>query len=201
MGESSYKAMRASGMDDVIFSGTNNRPARNNAEVALTLDNADRTAPAAFNAYDTIEIFRRIERESGSAYRINGREVRQRDIHILFADASSGARSPALVRQGQIGEIINAKPESRRRILEEAAGIAGLHARKHEAETRLKGAEHNLERLEDVIVQVNSQIDSLKKQARQTTRYKNVANDIRRQQSILLALRWRNAESAVTEAE
>ena len=201
MGESSYKAMRASGMDDVIFSGTNNRPARNNAEVTLTLDNADRTAPAAFNDDDTIEISRRIERESGSTYRINGREVRQRDIHILFADASSGARSPALVRQGQIGEIINAKPESRRRILEEAAGIAGLHARKHEAETRLKGAEHNLERLEDVIVQVNSQIDSLKKQARQTTRYKNVANDIRRQQSILLALRWRNAENAVTEAE
>ena len=201
MGESSYKAMRASGMDDVIFSGTNNRPARNNAEVSLTLDNSDRTAPAAFNDDDTIEISRRIEREAGSVYRINGREVRQRDIHILFADASSGARSPALVRQGQIGEIINAKPESRRRILEEAAGIAGLHARKHEAETRLKGAEHNLERLEDVIVQVNSQIESLKKQARQTTRYKNVANDIRRQQSILLALRWRNAENAVTEAE
>jgi chromosome segregation protein len=201
MGESSYKAMRASGMDDVIFSGTNNRPARNNAEVALVLDNSDRSAPAAFNDDDTIEISRRIEREQGSTYRINGREVRQRDVHILFADASSGARSPALVRQGQIGEIINAKPESRRRILEEAAGIAGLHARKHEAEVRLKGAEHNLERLEDVIVQVGSQIDSLKRQARQTTRYKNVANDIRKQQSILLALRWRDAENAVNEAE
>lgn len=201
MGESSYKAMRASGMDDVIFSGTNNRPARNNAEVALVLDNSDRTAPAAFNDDDTIEISRRIEREQGSTYRINGREVRQRDVHILFADASSGARSPALVRQGQIGEIINAKPESRRRILEEAAGIAGLHARKHEAEVRLKGAEHNLERLEDVIVQVASQIDSLKRQARQTTRYKNVANDIRKQQSILLALRWRDAENAVNDAE
>lgn len=201
MGESSYKAMRASGMDDVIFSGTNNRPARNNAEVALVLDNSDRSAPAAFNDDDTIEVSRRIERESGSAYRINGREVRQRDVHILFADASSGARSPALVRQGQIGEIINAKPESRRRILEEAAGIAGLHARRQEAETRLKGAEHNLERLEDVILQVASQMDSLKRQARQTTRYKNVANDIRKQQSILLAMRWRDAERAVNEAE
>jgi chromosome segregation protein len=201
MGESSYKAMRASGMDDVIFSGTNNRPARNNAEVALVLDNTDRSAPAAFNDEDTIEISRRIEREQGSTYRINGREVRQRDVHILFADASSGARSPALVRQGQIGEIISAKPEQRRRILEEAAGIAGLHARKHEAEVRLKGAEHNLERLEDVIVQVGSQIDSLKRQARQTTRYKNVANDIRKQQSILMAMRWRDAEASVTEAE
>jgi chromosome segregation protein len=201
MGESSYKAMRASGMDDVIFSGTNNRPARNNAEVTLTLDNSDRTAPAAFNDEDIIEISRRIEREAGSTYRINGREVRQRDVHIFFADASSGARSPALVRQGQIGEIINAKPEQRRRILEEAAGIAGLHARKHEAETRLKGAEHNLERLEDVIGQVTSQIESLKRQARQTTRYKNVANDIRRQQSILMAMRWREAEHAVNEAE
>lgn len=201
MGESSYKAMRAAGMDDVIFSGTNNRPARNNAEVSLVLDNVDRAAPAAFNDDDTIEVSRRIERESGSSYRINGREVRQRDVHILFADASSGARSPALVRQGQIGEIINAKPESRRRILEEAAGIAGLHARRQEAETRLKGAEHNLERLEDVIVQIASQMDNLKRQARQTTRYKNVANDIRKQQSILLAMRWREAENAVTEAE
>ncbi len=201
MGESSHKAMRASGMDDVIFSGTNDRPARNNAEVVLVLDNSDRLAPAAFNDDDTIEVSRRIEREAGSAYRINGREVRQRDVQILFADASSGSRSPALVRQGQIGEIINAKPESRRRILEEAAGIAGLHARKHEAETRLKGADHNLQRLEDVIIQIASQMDSLKRQARQTTRYKNVANDIRKQQSILLALRWREAEASVAESE
>jgi len=201
MGESSHKAMRASGMDEVIFSGTNNRPARNHAEVMLVLDNSDRSAPAAFNDHDAIEVSRRIEREAGSSYRINGREVRQRDVHILFADASSGSRSPALVRQGQIGEIINAKPESRRRILEEAAGIAGLHARKHEAETRLNGAEHNLQRLEDVIVQIASQMDSLKRQARQTTRYKNVANDIRKQQSILLALRWREAEASVAESE
>ena len=119
----------------------------------------------------------------------------------MFADASSGARSPALVRQGQIGEIVNAKPEQRRRILEEAAGISGLHARRHEAEVRLKAAEHNLQRLEDVIVQIASQIDGLKRQARQTTRYKNVANEIRKQQSLLLALRWRDAEATVAEAE
>ncbi|HLL27927.1 MAG TPA: chromosome segregation protein SMC [Xanthobacteraceae bacterium] len=201
MGESSHKAMRAAEMDDVIFSGTNNRPARNNAEIMLVLDNSDRSAPAAFNDEETIEVSRRIEREAGSAYRINGREVRQRDVHILFADASSGSRSPALVRQGQIGEIVNAKPEQRRRILEEAAGISGLHARRHEAEVRLKAAEHNLQRLEDVIVQIASQIDGLKRQARQATRYKNVANDIRKQQSLLLALRWRDAEIAVAEAE
>src|ERR1041384_2726181 len=129
MGESSHKAMRAAEMDDVIFSGTNNRPARNSAEIMLVLDNADRTAPAAFNDEETIEVSRRIEREAGSAYRVNGREVRQRDVHILFADASSGARSPALVRQGQIGEMINAKPEQRRRILEEAGGICGCDGR------------------------------------------------------------------------
>ena len=141
-------------MDDVIFSGTNNRPARNNAEVAISIDNAERSAPAAFNDHDTIDIARRIEREAGSTYRINGREVRARDVQILFADASTGARSPALVHQGRIGEIIQAKPEQRRRVLEEAAGVAGLHARRHEAELRLKAAETNLLRLEDVIGQL-----------------------------------------------
>ena len=151
MGESSHKNMRASGMDDVIFSGSGNRPARNTAEVTLTIDNADRTAPAAFNDADLLEVSRRIEREEGSTYRINGREVRARDVQLLFADASTGARSPALVRQGQIGEIIAAKPQARRRILEDAAGIAGLHARRHEAELRLKAAEDNLVRVEDVL--------------------------------------------------
>ena len=131
-------------MDDVIFSGTNSRPARNNAEVAMLVDNADRSAPAAFNDPDSIDIARRIEREAGSTYRINGKEVRARDVQLLFADASTGARSPALVHQGHIGEIIQAKPEQRRRVLEEAAGISGLHARRHEAELRLKAAEANL---------------------------------------------------------
>ena len=200
MGESSHKAMRAPNMDDVIFAGTNTRPARNMAEVVLTIDNADHTAPAGLNE-ETLEVSRRIEREAGSAYRVNGREVRARDVQLLFADASSGSRSPALVRQGQIGEIINAKPEQRRRILEEAAGIAGLHQRKHEAETRLKGAEQNLQRVEDVITQIASQMDGLKRQARQAARYKTVSAEIRKQQGILAALRWRDAEAAVAEAE
>ena len=134
MGENSYKNMRASGMDDVIFSGSGSRPARNTAEVGLVLDNSDRTAPAAFNDSDIIEVTRRIEREQGSVYRINGKEARARDVMLLFADASTGARSPAMVGQGRIGEIISAKPQQRRRILEEAAGIAGLHSRRHEAE-------------------------------------------------------------------
>ena len=144
MGESSFKNMRGSGMDDVIFGGSNERPARNMAEVALTLDNSDRKAPAAFNEAETLEVTRRIEREEGSTYRINGKEVRAKDVQLLFADAATGARSPALVRQGQISEIISAKPQSRRRILEDAAGIAGLHSRRHEAELRLRGAEDNL---------------------------------------------------------
>jgi chromosome segregation protein len=200
MGESSHKAMRAPNMDEVIFSGSTNRPARNMAEVALTIDNSDRAATATFNE-ETLEVSRRIERDAGSAYRVNGREVRARDVQLLFADASSGARSPAFVRQGQIGEIVNAKPEARRRILEEAAGVAGLHARRHEAETRLNSAEHNLERLEDVITQIASQIDGLKRQARQAVRYRTISVDIRKQQGILAALRWREAESAVSEAE
>src|SRR5436853_1935273 len=137
MGESSYKNMRASGMEDVIFSGTSERPARNMAEVMVTLDNSERTAPAQFNDGETLEISRRIEREAGSAYRINGRDVRARDVQLLFADASTGARSPALVHQGKIGEIIQAKPEQRRRVLEEPAGVARLHSRRHEAELRM----------------------------------------------------------------
>ncbi len=201
MGESSHKAMRAKELDEVIFTGTTNRPMRNTAEVVLFVDNSDRGAPAAFNDSDVLEVSRRIEREVGSAYRINGREVRARDVQLLFADASSGARSPALVRQGQIGEIVNAKPESRRRILEEAAGIAGLHARRHEAETRLKGADTNLTRLQDVIGQIAGQIDGLKRQARQAVRYKKVSGEVRRYQSMLIALRWRDAEAAVAEAE
>lgn len=201
MGESSTKAMRAQDMDQVIFAGSAHRPARNTAEVVIVVDNTDRTAPAQFNDNDILEVSRRIEREAGSAYRINGREVRARDVQLLFADASSGSRSPALVKQGQIGEIINAKPESRRRILEEAAGISGLHARKHEAETRLKAAETNLQRLEDVIGQIATQMDSLKRQARQTVRYKNISGEIRRRQALLMALRWREAEAQIAEAE
>ena len=201
MGESSHKSMRASSMDDVIFSGSNSRPARNNAEVAIAIDNAERSAPAAFNDQDAIEIARRIEREAGSTYRINGREVRARDVQIVFADASTGARSPALVHQGRIGEIIQAKPEQRRRVLEEAAGVAGLRARRHEAELRLKAAETNLLRLEDVIGQLAAQMDGLKKQAKQAIRYRTVSAQVRKNEATLYHLRWTAASIEVTDAE
>src|SRR5450631_3476643 len=199
MGESSHKSMRASSMDEVIFSGSNTRPARNNAEVAISIDNSERSAPAAFNDQDGIEIARRIEREAGSAYRINGREVRARDVQIVFADASTGARSPALVHQGRIGEIIQAKPEQRRRVLEEAAGVAGLHARRHEAELRLKAAENNLLRIEDVIGQLAAQVDGLKKQARQAIRYRTVSLQVRKSEATLYHLRWAAASGEVAE--
>ncbi len=193
MGESSYKNMRASGMDDVIFSGSLNRPARNTAEVTLFVDNADRTAPAAFNDADVLEVTRRIEREAGSAYKINGKDVRARDVQLLFADASTGSRSPALVRQGQIGELISAKPTARRAILEEAAGISGLYSRRHEAELRLRAAETNLDRLEDVLTQIQTQLDGLKRQSRQASRYKNISGDIRKAEATLFYLQWLEA--------
>ncbi|MDE2579558.1 MAG: chromosome segregation protein SMC [Hyphomicrobiales bacterium] len=201
MGENSYKNMRASGMDDVIFSGSGNRPARNMAEVSLQLDNKSRTAPAAFNDDELLEVSRRIEREQGSTYRVNAREVRARDVQLLFADASTGARSPALVRQGLIGEIISAKPQARRRILEEAAGVAGLHSRRHEAELRLKAAEDNLTRLEDVLKQVESQAESLKRQARQASRYKTLASDIRRNEALVALIHHRDARDGLAQAE
>jgi chromosome segregation protein len=201
MGETSHKSLRAAEMDDVIFACTNNRPGRNNAEVAIQIDNSARKAPAQFNEHETLDVARRIEREQGSTYRINGREVRARDVHILFADASSGSRSPALVHQGRIGEIIQAKPEQRRRVLEEAAGISGLHARRHEAELRLRAAEQNLLRLEDVIGQLATQMEALKKQARQAIRYRTVAQQVRKAEATLFHLRWLAANTELNEAE
>ena len=201
MGESSYKAMRASGMDDVIFAGSGNRPARNSAEVTLVLDNSDRTAPAALNHADVLEVTRRIEREAGSVYRVNGKEVRARDVQLLFADASTGAHSPALVRQGQIGELIAAKPVQRRALLEEAAGISGLHSRRHEAELRLRAAEQNLERVDDIIAQVEQQLEQLKRQARLAIRYRSLSGEIRKAEATLYHLRWVAARVAEKEAE
>ena len=201
MGENSYKNMRASGMDDVIFSGSGNRPARNTAEVALYLDNGERTAPAAFNDSDEIQVTRRIEREQGSIYRINGKESRAKDVQLLFADASTGARSPSMVGQGRIGELISAKPQARRQLLEEAAGISGLHSRRHEAELRLRAAESNLERLDDVTSQLESQIESLKRQARQANRFKTLSADIRAREAMLLHIRWVQAKEAEAEAD
>jgi chromosome segregation protein len=200
MGENSYKNMRASGMDDVIFSGSGNRPARNTAEVGLYLDNSDHTAPAGFNDADEIQVTRRIERESGSVYRINGKEARAKDVQLLFADASTGARSPSMVGQGRIGELIQAKPQARRQLLEEAAGISGLHSRRHEAELRLRAAEGNLERLEDVVAQLESQIESLKRQARQANRFKMLSADIRAREATLLHIRFVQARDAEAEA-
>jgi chromosome segregation protein len=200
MGETSHKSLRAADMDAVIFAGSGNRPARNHAEVVMTIDNSDRSAPAAVNDREILEISRRIEREAGSAYRINGRDVRARDVQILFADAATGARSPALVHQGKIGEIIQAKPEQRRRVLEDAAGVAGLHARRHEAELRLKAAETNLTRVEDVIGQLAGQMDGLKKQARQAIRFREVAARVRKAEATLFHLRWIEANADVAEA-
>ncbi len=180
MGETRPTSVRGSEMDDVIFSGTAGRPARNVAEVTLFIDNGEHKASGPYAAFDTIEVSRRIEREAGSVYRINGRDVRQRDVQIFFADASSGAGSTAFVRQGQIGLLISQKPLARRAILEEAAGIGGLHQRRHEAELRLRAAETNLSRLEDVIREIEAQLASLKRQARQASRYRNLSGHIRR---------------------
>jgi chromosome segregation protein len=199
MGETSHKSLRAADMDAVIFAGSGSRPARNHAEVVMTIDNTDRTAPAAINDRELLEISRRIEREAGSVYRINGRDVRARDVQLLFADAATGARSPALVHQGKIGEIIQAKPEQRRRVLEDAAGVAGLHARRHEAELRLKAAETNLLRVEDVIGQLAGQMEGLKKQARQAIRFREVAAKVRKAEATLFHLRWMEATAGVAE--
>ncbi|HEY4266505.1 MAG TPA: chromosome segregation protein SMC [Micropepsaceae bacterium] len=200
MGENRPTSMRGSGMDDVIFGGTNSRPMRNNAEVTLFIDNSDRSAPAPYNEFDVVEVTRRIEREAGSLYRINGREVRQRDVQIFFADASTGSASPALVRQGQISILINQKPLARRAILEEAAGISGLHQRRHEAELRLKAAETNLGRLNDVIGEVEGQLQGLKRQARQASRYRNLSGLIHKAEALLFLLRWQDLESLAKNA-
>ena len=196
MGESSAKQMRGGEMDDVIFGGTADRPARNLAEVILSLDNSDREAPSQFNEASEIDVVRRIERGSGSQYKVNGREVRARDVQLLFADAASGARSTALVSQGRIGAIINAKPADRRHLLEEAAGITGLHSRRHDAELRLRAAEGNLERLDDVIVALEEQLRTLKRQARQATRYRNLSDRIRKAEAVVLHSRWTEAVAA-----
>lgn len=201
MGENRPTSMRGSGMDDVIFGGTGSRPMRNHAEVTLVIDNDDRSAPAPYNEIEVIEITRRIEREAGSLYKINGREVRQRDVQIFFADASTGSASPALVRQGQIGILINQKPLARRAILEEAAGIAGLHQRRHEAELRLKAAETNLARLSDVIAEVDTQLQGLRRQARQASRYRNLSGLIHKAEAMLFLLRWRDLAEIARNAE
>ncbi len=194
MGETSAKQMRGSEMEDVIFAGTGQRPARNIAEVMLSLDNRTRTAPAAVNDTDQLDVVRRIERGHGSAYSVNGREIRARDVQTLFADAATGSRSTALVSQGRIGTLINAKPADRRSVIDEAAGITGLYARRHEAELRLRAAEQNLARVQDVLLALEEQHKGLKRQARQASRYRNLSDHIRRAEASVLALKLANAE-------
>ena len=201
MGEASAKKMRGGEMNDVIFGGTANRPARNVAEVSLLLHNTARDAPAQFNDETEIEVSRRIERDQGSLYRINGREMRARDVQLLFADVATGAHSSALVSQGDISAIVRARPAERRRLLEEAAGISGLHSRRHEAELKLRGAESNLERLDDVIAAFEAQLQGLKRQARQANRYRRLSGHIRVAQAMLLHLRWRDTTARIVAAQ
>ena len=201
MGANSAKAMRAGEMDDVIFAGASGRPSRNHAEVVLTIDNSGRRAPSQFNDHEVLEVSRRIDRGMGSTYRINGREVRARDVQLLFADASTGANSPALVRQGQISELIAAKPQNRRLILEEAAGVSGLHTRRHEAELRLRAAEANLVRLDDLIGELDTATARLRREARQAESYKRISAEIRTLQSAMLYARWTEARSGLERTE
>ena len=201
MGENRPTAMRGGGMEDVIFNGAATRGARHFAEVSLVMDNSDRLAPSGFNDSDSIEIVRRITRDAGSAYKLNTKDVRARDVQMLFADASTGAHSPALVRQGQISELINAKPKARRRVLEEAAGISGLYARRHEAELKLSAAEANLLRVDDVLEQLAQQLSALTRQAKQAARYREIGEDLRRTEGQLLFRRWREADLARSEAD
>ena len=197
MGESSYKAMRGGGMEDVIFSGSGTRPSRNMAEVTLGAERDE----GAGNGPEPVEITRRIERDAGSSYRINGRDVRARDVQILFADAATGAHSSALVRQGQVAELIAAKPIARRGILEDAAGISGLHARRNEAEQKLRAAENNLGRVSDIMAEIEGQLDGLKRQARQAIRYRKISEEIRKAEAILYVINWESALARLAEAE
>jgi len=196
MGETSPKSMRSTGMEDVIFSGTADRPSRNNAEVTISLDNKDRTAPSEYNQDEEIQVKRKIEKDRGSEYRINGKEVRARDVQRLFADLSTGAHSPSLISQGRVGALINAKPIDRRTVLEEAAGISGLHSRRHEAELKLRAAETNLQRLKDIMRQLSSQISNLKKQAQQAETYKSISTEINRLEGIVMYLKWYNLKES-----
>ncbi len=200
MGATSAKAMRGMGMDDVIFAGSDKRPSRNWAEVTLTIDNADRLAPQPFTDQPVLEVARRIDRGAGSTYKVNGKEVRARDVQLLFADASTGANSPALVRQGQISELIAAKPQNRRRVLEEAGGVSGLHTRRHEAELRLRAAETNLSRLDDISRELDQALSRLKREARHADKYKKISAEIRALQKAILHAKWLEALSAFQTA-
>ena len=199
MGELSPKQMRGSELDDVTFNGTSGRPAWDIAEVTIDLDNTDRQAPSLFNQSDEIEVTRRIWRGEGSEYRVNGKEVRLKDVQLLFADAATGARSTSMVSQGRVGAIIAAKPEQRRNLLEEAAGITGLHSRRHEAELRLNATETNLERVKDLLKAQEEQLEVLKKQSKQAERYKNIQKDITKARAAVFYKRWEVEKTKLEE--
>ena len=199
MGETSAKSMRGSGMEDIIFSGTSNKPAKNISEVTLTLQNSDGQGPEQYKELDEIIVRRKIEKDKGSKYFINNKEVRARDAQTFFADLSTGAHSPSLISQGKIGQLVTAKPIERRSILEEAAGIAGIHARRHEAETRLSAAENNLKRADELKKQQEKQLESLKKQAEEATKYKEISKELRMVEAGLYFLKLKDIEEGKLE--
>ena len=194
MGETSAKSMRGAGMEDVIFSGTSNRPEKNLSEVSLLIDNTDKDGPSQYNKLDEIMITRKIERNKGSKYYLNEKEVRARDAQTFFADLSTGAHSPSLISQGKIGQLVTSKPIERRSILEEAAGISGIHVRRHEAENRLAAAENNLKRADELKKQQEKQLQSLKKQAEEATKYKEISKEIKKAEAGLYYLKLRDIE-------
>jgi len=194
MGENSAKSMRGSGMEDVIFSGTSNKPSKNISEVSLLLDNQNKEGPAQYKDFDELIIKRKIEKDKGSKYYINEKEVRARDVQTFFADLSTGAHSPSLISQGKIGQLVTSKPIERKSILEEAAGISGIHSRRQEAETRLNAAENNLKRADELKKQQQKQLDNLKKQAEEATRYKEISREIKSVEAGLYFLKIREIE-------
>ncbi len=201
MGEQSTRSLRAGEMDDVIFAGTAGRASRNLAEVTITLDETAGAVPPPFHEQSELEIIRRIERGAGSEYRVNGKEVRARDVQTLFADLASGAHTSGMVSQGRVGALVTARPEDRRAVIEEAAGITGLHARRHEAELKLRAAETNLARAEDLRGQLEAQLAALKRQARQASRYRNISGAIRQAEAELLAIQRARAEAVRNAAQ
>ena len=197
MGETSAKSLRGSGMEDVIFNGTSNRPSKNICEVSIKLENNDDVAQ--FKGIPEIEIKRKLEKDKGSKYYINGKEVRAKDVQIVFADLSTGPHSPSMVSQGRVGALITAKPTDRRAILEEAAGIAGLHARRHEAELRLNAAENNLKKADDLMKQTENQLKNLVKQAEEASKYKEISDEIRRYEAAIILLNSIQVEKEIEE--
>ena len=197
MGETSAKNMRGSGMEDVIFSGTSNKPSKNIAEVSINISNQEKSGSFQFKDMEEIEIRRKIERDKGSRFYLNDKEIRAKDAQMFFADLSTGAHSPSIISQGRIGSLVTAKPQDRRAILEEAAGISGLHARRHEAELRLNAAENNLKRADELRRQLEKQLINLEKQAEEATKYKNISDEIKKVEAGLYFLKIREIENEI----